>query len=258
MAMATKPQNDTSLTLLERIQKFPADLEAWDEFVRRYRPMIHTWCLKWGLQSSDADDVAQDVLVNLLTAMRTFRYDPDRSFHAWLRTVTQHTLGHFSAGRRREPGQLGPEIRIAELVDARVDFEQGLERLFDLDLFAIAMRRIQRRVKPVTWDAFQLTAREGLTGQAAARRLRIPVAHVFVARNRVQKLLREVIRIMKEGGPETRRQGAREVDDRVAGQRPLSGRPCRRRSMHGPMAFAWPQSGPRRVLGCPETLVALA
>jgi RNA polymerase sigma-70 factor (ECF subfamily) len=200
MAMATKPQNDTSLTLLERIQTFPADLEAWDEFVRRYRPMIHTWCLKWGLQSSDADDVAQDVLVNLLTAMRTFRYDPARSFHAWLRTVTQHALGHFSAVRSREPGQLGPGIQIAELVDARVDLEQWLERLFDLDLFAIAMRRVQRRVKPVTWDAFQLSAREGLTGRDAAQRLGIPVAHVFVFRNRVQKLLQDEIRIMKQDG----------------------------------------------------------
>jgi RNA polymerase sigma-70 factor (ECF subfamily) len=197
--MAARRQKDTPITLLERIQTFPADLEAWDEFVRRYRPMIHSWCLKWGLQTFDADDVAQNVLVQLMTAMRTFRYDPGRSFHAWLRTVTQHALGHFSGGRRREPGQLNADIQIAELVDARVDLEQGLESLFDLDLFAIAMRRVERRVKPVTWDAFQLTAREGLTGQAAARRLGIPVAHVFVARNRVQKLLQEEIRIMKEG-----------------------------------------------------------
>jgi RNA polymerase sigma factor (sigma-70 family) len=197
--MAIRPQ-DTSLTLLERIQTFPADLEAWDEFVRRYHPLIHSWCSKWGLQCSDADDVAQDVMVKLLTAMRTFRYDPARSFHAWLRTVTQHALGHFSAGRRREPGQIGPDVQIAELVHARDDLEQGLESLFDRDLFAIAMRRVERRVKSVTWDAFRLAALEGLTGQDAARRLQIPVAHVFVARYRVQKMLQEEIGIMKGDG----------------------------------------------------------
>jgi RNA polymerase sigma factor (sigma-70 family) len=198
--MATKPQKDTSLTLLERVQKLPADREAWDEFVRRYHPMIRAWCLKWGLQVFDAHDVAQDVLVKLLAAMRTFQYDPARSFHAWLKTVTQHALSHFSAGRRREPGQIGPDIPIAELVDARNDLEQGLESLFDRDLIAIAMRRVEKRVKPVTWDAFRLAALEGLTGQDAARRLGIPVAHVFVARNRVQKLLQEEIRIMKGDG----------------------------------------------------------
>jgi RNA polymerase sigma-70 factor (ECF subfamily) len=43
----------------------------------------------------------------------------------------------------------------------------------------------------------QLTALDGLTGKDAAHRLQIPVAHVFVARNRVQKLLQEEIRIME-------------------------------------------------------------
>jgi len=60
--MAAHEKPETSLTLLERVQRFPADREAWDEFVRRYHPMIHAWCKKWGLQSSDADDVAQDVV----------------------------------------------------------------------------------------------------------------------------------------------------------------------------------------------------
>jgi len=195
--MAAEPERNTSLTLLEQVQKFPADLEAWDEFVRRYHPMIHAWCLKWGLQSSDADDVSQDVLVNLLTAMRTFKYDPSRRFCAWLKTVTNHALSHFSAERRREPGPIGPDIPVTELVEARVDFERRLESFFDRDLFEIALRRIERRVKPVTWDAFRLTALEGLTGLAAAQRLEIPVAHVFVAKNRVQKLLQEEIRMMK-------------------------------------------------------------
>jgi RNA polymerase sigma-70 factor (ECF subfamily) len=189
--MATKPRESTSLTLLERVQTFPADLEAWDEFVRHYHPMIHAWCLKWGLQSSGADDVTQDVLVKVLSAMRTFWYDPARRFHAWLKTVTQHALSQFSAGRRREPGQIGPDIPIAELVDARDDLQQELERLFDRDLYAIAMRRVEKRVRPVTWDAFRLMALDGLTGQDAARRLGIPVAHGFVARNCVQKLLQE-------------------------------------------------------------------
>jgi RNA polymerase sigma-70 factor (ECF subfamily) len=162
--------------------------------------MIRAWCLKWGLQASDADDVAQDVLVNLLTAMRSFRYDPARSFHAWLKTVTHHALSAFVAGRRKEPGQIGPDHSIDELSAARVDLEHELENLFDRDLFQLAMRRVEKRVKPVTWDAFRLMSLDGLTGQDAVRRLRIPVAHVFVARNRVPKLLPEEVRILKGDG----------------------------------------------------------
>jgi RNA polymerase sigma-70 factor (ECF subfamily) len=195
--MARQPGSHTSLTLLERIQNSPADGSAWDEFVRRYHPMIRTWCVKWGLQSSDADDVAQDVLLKLLTAMRNFRYDPSRSFCAWLKTVTQHALSDFSAGRGKEPGQLNSEIAIADRIDARIELERELEGLFDRDLFHLAMRRVEKRVKPITWDAFRLTALEGLSGQQAGQRLSMPVAHVFVAKNRVQKLLQEEVRIMK-------------------------------------------------------------
>ena len=195
--MSSKPGAETSLTLIERVQKFPADGGAWDEFVHRYHPMIHAWCVKWGLQASDADDVAQDVLVKLLAAMRKFQYDPSRSFSGWLKTVTHNTLNDFCRDRRKEPGQIALDISIAELGAAREEFEHGLESLIDRDLFETALRRIERRVKPVTWNAFRLTALEGLSGQDAGERLKIPVAHVFVAKNRVQKLLQEEIRFMK-------------------------------------------------------------
>src|SRR5689334_6799525 len=54
-----KPDADTSITLMMRLREAPADLHAWDEFVRRYQPMIRDWCLKWGSRPEDAEDVAQ-------------------------------------------------------------------------------------------------------------------------------------------------------------------------------------------------------
>ena len=63
----------------------------------------------------------------------------------------------------------------------------------------LAMQRVKRRVKPATWEAFQLTAVDGLTGADAAQKLQMAVAHVFVAKNRVQKMLQEEARILKNG-----------------------------------------------------------
>ena len=70
------PDGDTSLTLMLRLQKNPSDGAAWSELVEQYGPMIRDWCLKWGSQNFDADDVTQDVLVRLLKAMSKFQYDP--------------------------------------------------------------------------------------------------------------------------------------------------------------------------------------
>src|SRR5437870_4391041 len=66
MSTNRKKDKDTSVTLMMRVQEDPADPRAWDEFVERYQPMIRAWCLRWGSQPSDADDVAQQVLLKLL------------------------------------------------------------------------------------------------------------------------------------------------------------------------------------------------
>lgn len=78
--MSTKSDDDTSVTLMMRVQQDPADPRAWDEFVERYQPTIRAWCLKWGSQPSDAEDVAQEVLLKRLTAMKKFQYVPGAAF----------------------------------------------------------------------------------------------------------------------------------------------------------------------------------
>jgi len=189
---------DTSLTLLERLQKNPDDPQAWSLFVERYQPRIRRWCITWGLQDSDADDVAQDVLVKLFGALRKFRYDPSRSFRAWLKTVTQHAWSDFVAARRKNPAHNSGRIdTIADSAEAQSDLKQQLEDAFDRELLEVAMRRIKGRTKPPNWEAFQLTAIEGLSGAEAAIKLGMPVGHVFVAKHRVQKALQDEVRIMK-------------------------------------------------------------
>ena len=122
-----------------------------------------------------------------------------RCFRAWLKTVTQHALSDFVAWRRKDPGQTAAPIdMIAESAEASTDLEQRLEHAFDAEVLELAMHRVKKRVKVCTWDAFHLTAVEGLSGAAAAARLEIPVAHVFVAKNRVQKMLQEEAKALKK------------------------------------------------------------
>jgi RNA polymerase sigma-70 factor (ECF subfamily) len=197
--MPADREADTSLTLLERLQKNPDNRQAWHLFIQRYQPRIHRWCRDWGLQDSDADDVAQEVLAKLFAALRKFRYDPSRSFRAWLKTVTQHAWSDFVSARLRDLGQGASRFeQMLGSAEARSDLEQELVDAFDRELLEIAMRRIKNRVKPATWDAFHLTAVEGLSGSDVARRLEIPVGHVFVAKHRVQKMLQEEVQSLKE------------------------------------------------------------
>jgi RNA polymerase sigma-70 factor (ECF subfamily) len=128
------------------------------------------------------------VLVKLTTALRGFQYDLARRFRAWLKTVTRHAWSDFLDERRRNGIAGAEEARFTSLA-ARDDLELRLANLYDQERLQLAMAQVRPRVDPHTWEAFHLTAVEGLTGTQAASRLSIPVASLFVAKHRVLKML---------------------------------------------------------------------
>jgi RNA polymerase sigma-70 factor (ECF subfamily) len=193
----------TRVSLLARLREDPADQSAWQVFVERYGPTLKAWCRHWKLQESDAEDVTQQVLLKLAVKLRHFVYDPERSFRAWLKTIARHAWSDFVAEQQRVVTGSGDSQLLAVLhtQPARADLESRLEAAFDLELLEIASERVRDRVKPTTWEAFRLTALEGLSGAEAAGRLGMQVAAVFMAKRNVQKLLQEEIRDLESRGP---------------------------------------------------------
>src|SRR5262249_7646000 len=169
----------------------PTDQAAWDEFVERYGRKIYAWCRQWGLQEADAEDVTQNVLVDLARQMRTFTYQPSGSFRGWLHTVAYRAWCDLLESRK--PAATGPGdtgvLQLLYSVEARDDLLKHLAEEADRELLDEAMKRVQPRVEPRTWEAFRLTALERLSGAAAAEKLGMQVAAVFKAKNRVQKML---------------------------------------------------------------------
>ena len=192
--------SQTSLTLMERLRQFPRNAEAWERFVELYRPKIYGWCRVWGLQEADAEDVAQDVIAKLTQKMTHFDYDRKRCFRAWLKTITQHALSDLLASRCRALGD-GP-APIYSSIEARADLEKRIEELFDRELLDLAIARVRERVAPVTWDAFRLMTFDEYSGAETSKLLGIPVASVFVAKHRVQKILKEELAKLDQGRDE--------------------------------------------------------
>jgi RNA polymerase sigma factor (sigma-70 family) len=196
--MSTNPKQDTSITLMMRVQEDPADPLAWDEFVKRYQPMIRAWCLRWGSQPTDADDVAQQVLLKLLTAMKQYRRQTGSGFRGWLKTVTHNAWIDFVASRHISVSYPESIDSFEDSGDALEDLERQMQHAFERELLDLAMCRVQKRVKPGTWEAFRLTAVENLQGVEVGKRLEMDVSSVFVHKHRVLKLLEEEVRILKE------------------------------------------------------------
>jgi RNA polymerase sigma-70 factor (ECF subfamily) len=194
----------TSVTLLGRLGQNPADPAAWEAFVARYGPKIYGWCRHWGLQQADAEDVTQEVLLTLARKMATFTYDPTRSFRAWLKTVAQHAWSDFRdrcqrAGRGSGDSQVGS---LLASLPARDDLVTRLHTEFDQEVLEAAVARVRLRVKPTTWEAYRLTAVEGLSGAVAAAQLGMKVSTVFNAKKNVHEMLQEEIRRLQGSGDE--------------------------------------------------------
>ena len=200
--MANIVESTTSPTLLGKLRENPTDQAAWGRFVEHYGPRIYGWCRRWQLQDADAQDVTQNVLIRLAEKLRTFNYDPSRSFRAWLKTLAHHAWCDFVDSRRSATVASGTAeaTKMLETVEARTDLVQRLEEAFDRELLDEAMARVQLRVQANTWEAFRLTALEGLSGAAAAEQLHMKVATVFVAKSEVKKLLAEEVRKLEGSG----------------------------------------------------------
>jgi RNA polymerase sigma factor (sigma-70 family) len=208
--MGSDPSVPTSPTLLGRLGRVPADEAAWGEFAERYGRRIYSWCRQWQLQQADAEDVTQHVLLKLAHTMRTFTYDPSRSFRAWLKTVTHHAWRDFVDGRNRAGAGSGDTKVLEQLqtLPARDNLVNELDDEFTRDLLDEAMARVRLRVLPHTWQAFQLLTEEGLSGAQAAARLGIKIATVYVARSKVQKMIQAEVRKLEGSHLEPRKERA--------------------------------------------------
>lgn len=196
-----RAESQTRVTLLGRLRLRPDDPAAWAEFVEHYGPKVLAWCRAWQIQDADARDVAQTVLLKLAVRLREFEYDPSQSFRAWLKTVT-HRAWHDLAVKNGRPGRgsgdTGAFERLNE-VEARESLSRCLEEAYDQELLREAMGRVRLRVETRTWDAFRMLALDGLSGAEVALKLGMKVASVYVARSKVQRLLRDEIARLDAG-----------------------------------------------------------
>ena len=193
--MGRDAESETGSTLLVLLRD-PADPQAWKAFVQRYTPVVAAWCRRWKLQNADVQEVTQEVLLKLARYLGRFPYDPAKGrFRDWLFAVARNAWSDIRESRRRAGWGSG-DPHVQRLLEEQADRDGLLEALdqeFQVEVYEEAQARVQLRVTRQTWQAFQLLAVEGLSGAQVAAKLHMKVAAVYVAKNRVQKMLQEEV-----------------------------------------------------------------
>ena len=194
--MAAAPETQVSLIL--RLGD-PRDAAAWDEFVGIYRPVIVRLALAHGLQQCDADDLAQQVLLSVARRVPDWEADPQRArFRTWLGRVVRNAA--LNAITRRKPDRAVGGTTALTLINGKVALDCDDVELIELEWRRQAFRWIADQIRdefqPKTWEAFWLTAVDGLSAAEAAKQTGKSIGAVYVARSRIMARFQEQVRTL--------------------------------------------------------------
>jgi RNA polymerase sigma factor (sigma-70 family) len=185
-------QTATHTTLLARLSG-GQDSSAWTEFVDRYGNLIRRFCLRRGLQSSDADDVLQDVLVDLNRAMPNFRYDPTKGmFRSYLKTVVIHAIARKFCQPRPQASLGDMNSAIVPASDDARDEEQWEQEWRQYHL-SQAMRAVRSEFAEKEVVAFERYALAGDDAKRVATDLGMSIDHVYQAKSRITRRLTAIV-----------------------------------------------------------------
>lgn len=186
---------ETRASLLLQIRD-PANQSAWDEFSEIYRPLICRLGRLRGLQDSDADDLAQQVLLAVAGAVGRWEVDPDRArFRTWLKRVADNAI--LNALTRSRPDRGSGDERLQGLLEqrpARSDPNSDLLRIeYRRTVFQHAAQAIRPEFSGDTWDAFWRTTVDGQDIRTVAHELDRTRGSVYASRSRVMRRLQQMV-----------------------------------------------------------------
>lgn len=178
---------ETPASLLEQLRQHPNELH-WERFVALFAPMLARWGTRLGVPAGDLEDLLQEVFTLLVRKLPEFRYDPGKSFRAWLWTVFhRHTL----AWRKRRSRDLPLSDGQLEALASPDNVAEATEAEYRRALLDRALQLVRTDFPEQTWHIFWQLTVEARPGVEVARRFGVTPNAVYLARGRVLARLRQ-------------------------------------------------------------------
>lgn len=185
--------DSTSLTLLESLQD-PENRDSWQKLNLLYQPLLLTWIKKYDVQSCDADDLAQEVLMSVSQSISSFEHNGrPGAFRAWLKLILVNRLRNFWRTRNRRPispGGTSIEERLLQLEDPTSQLSQIWEKQHDLFVMKRLLELTKRNFSTDCWEVFIRVVVRGESAKAVAQDRGISLNSIFITKSRILKRLR--------------------------------------------------------------------
>ena len=196
-------------SLLSRLKNWE-DSESWRDFFETYWRLIYNFALRSGLTHQEAQEVVQETVVAVAKSIGRFHYDPKVCrFKTWLLGVTRSKIANQFARRARQPASAAgnsPEDSdstglLGRISDERSgQWEQTWDEEWQKNLMEAAIHRVKRRVSIEQYQMFDLFVLKQWPACDVAKTLGVTIGHVYVAKHRVSKLIRQEIEALEAKG----------------------------------------------------------
>ena len=199
----------TRASLLGRLKNWE-DNASWRDFFDTYWKLIYSFAIQRGLSHEEAQEVVQETVVAVAKSIGNFNYDPQVcAFKTWLLGVTRSKIANQFARRARQPaGALGvaPDDSSTTGQVNRIPDEQAgqwdktWDEEWQKNLMDAAIQRVKRRVSIEQYQMFDLFVLKDWPAKEVAKALGVTLAHVYVAKHRIAKLIRKEVAALEGKG----------------------------------------------------------
>ncbi len=199
--MTGEDRNSTRTSLLERIKCWE-EREYWETFFQIYWPLIHGFSIKSGLTDDEAQDVAQDTLIEVARRVKNQEYDRKQGpFRAWLYRLTKWRVANPFHKRRTNVVSLEQALMSggARLESCETHWDESgaiWEEDWRKALFDAAMEQLRKKMKPRHYQVFHTLVSQGWPVAKAAEVLHMNCGQVYLIKLRGMARLRmQVMRL---------------------------------------------------------------
>lgn len=206
----------TSTTLLRDLAN-DSQHARWAEFVTRYRPMMEAF-MRERFPSLDADDVIQETLIAVCTALPSYRYVPEEKgyFHNYLTGILRNKALRQLHKKQRQ-AEIADEMRrsrgdapqcMANGGRARSpSVSQGViqgddEQSWRVTLVEIALQQLMsdESIQSRTRQVFLRVVVNGEKPEAVAAAFGITCNGVYLIKNRMMPRLQKIVAALEKAG----------------------------------------------------------
>ncbi len=191
----------TQVFLLDRVSE-SRDSQSWQEFVELYLPIVNRFCRQRGLRVDEAEEVTQNVFVNVVRAISGFQYDIQRGrFRSWLCTIACHEILRYRNKHQRQIMMPGDGLSEGQRQRTGDPLDAAWCEAFYAGLYDAAVQRVRPEFDPTTWQAFVLTWEQHVPAAEVAQTLGRNLNWVYKAKFRVIQSVQAVVAQLADDEP---------------------------------------------------------